>query len=74
MNYFQCKMQKGNTTTVSWIPEKHSVLNHIVKLKQDNGTWDDGWKVIEVGSLPVEEKAALDRERDYTKQRDASDI
>ena len=74
MNYLQCKLRKDNSETVSWIPEKHAFQNHIVKLKQDDGTWDDGWKVVDVWSVALEESVMNKRSRDHTKQREASDI
>lgn len=48
--YKQCKMQKGNTFQTGYIPEEFAVLDKIIKLRE-KGVWDNGWKVIEVGSF-----------------------
>lgn len=56
----------------SWIPEQYAHEGNFIKLKKD-GSWDDGWKVIEVGVRESEEYI-LGHERDYKSQRKASDI
>lgn len=47
----QCKLIKPTTTgmlvIISYIPEKHAVIGHTVKLKNDN-VWTEGWVVHEV--------------------------
>lgn len=48
-NYIQCRLQKENLQTVSWIPERFAVLDKIIKIKR-NEEWDNGWKVTLVGS------------------------
>jgi hypothetical protein len=48
--YRQCKLQKGNSHQMSWIPEKFAVLNKTLKLKGEGEDWDDGWVVKEVHS------------------------
>jgi len=48
-NYVQCRLQKENTHTTSWIPEQFATLNRIVKIKKDE-EWNGGWKVTFVGS------------------------
>ena len=76
MFYRQCKIikktDKGMIQDVRWIPEKYAKKNHILEL-HINGEWEDGWKVMSVGNR-LEDKVLLDRSRDHTKQRIASDI
>jgi hypothetical protein len=68
----QCKLVKGDATTVSWIPEKFAQEGEYLKLK-DNGVWEDGWKVEFVGTkLPT--KYVINRSQDHVHQREASDI
>ena len=68
----QCKLIKGDATTVSWLPEEFAIVNKLVKLK-DNGVWVDGWKVEFVGTkLPT--KYVINRSQDYNNTRKASDI
>ena len=44
--YRQCVLKKGNLTQVSYIPEKYAEVDHILKLKGD-----DGWLVVFAGEL-----------------------
>lgn len=79
MKYFmrQCTLQKdlGNGSvlrTVSWIPEKFSVLGKSLKLK-DNDEWRDGFKVIFVGNYRMENIDVQKQSIRYRTQRRASD-
>ena len=76
MNYRQCllarKIPEGEVRQYSWIPEPFCVKGKTLKLKED-GVWTDGWKVLEAWEpKPAEWVEA--HERDYTKNRKASDI
>ena len=47
----QCRLVKrlDETTTVeqtAYIPTKYAVTNSVIKIKKDDGTWDDGWNVL----------------------------
>lgn len=68
MNYCQCKIKKGSIETTAWIPEKYAQVGKFIKIFDDNG-----WEVMKVG-LPMGEEYVLGHERDFTKQREASDI
>lgn len=68
----QCKLQRGNKITYSWIPKKFAVKGKFIKLKND-GVWEDGWQVVEVWSTRTAEETAARRD-DYKHQRKASDI
>ena len=35
---------------VSFLPARFAKRDRIVKLKQENGEWEDGWRVVEVGA------------------------
>jgi len=42
----QCRLTKGSTEQIVWLPSKFAVEGHFVKLKdKKTGSWDDGWKV-----------------------------
>jgi hypothetical protein len=70
--YYQCELRKeinnGYKTDVAWLPEKYAIIGKYLKINEE-----DGWKVIWIGAKQpanvVEEK-----ERDYLRQRKASDI
>lgn len=55
MEYFnQCKLEKkleggATATQMTFIPNKYAHMHKVLKLKQDDDTWEDGWKVIFVG-------------------------
>lgn len=52
--YRQCRLVKrtatGEIVQVSWLPEPHAAAGRVVKLREDDGSWDDGWVVTEAGS------------------------
>lgn len=66
--YRQCRLQKGDHTQTSFIPEAFARLNKVLRLKDD-----DGWKVVEVGSR-INEELVKRLERDHLTQREGSDI
>lgn len=82
MKYVQCLLLKHFYTdagyietlkTVCWIPEKFAERKKILKLQREDGTWNDGWMVQETYGWQ-EESFILEHERDWARQRKASDI
>jgi hypothetical protein len=77
MIYAQCLLtkaiEKGCLKTIAWIPSEFAAKGRILKLKQEDGSWNNGWMVEEVYSMH-DESFVLEHERDFTKQRKASDI
>ena len=69
MNYKQCLIKKGDTTQMSWIPERFAKTGKFLRLHDDNG-----WEVKVVYEPAMDEAVVNERSRDYTKQREASDI
>ena len=59
--------------TTSWIPSRYAVRGKTLKLKSEDGFWEDGWEVVSVGATAPSEEVN-ERSRDYTKQREASDV
>lgn len=43
------KIENGTQSIVSYIPAKFAKVGGYVKLKQEDGTWVDHWKVISAG-------------------------
>lgn len=74
--YRQCGLIRdlGNERTaglVSYLPVRFAKMNRIVKLKQDDGQWEDGWKVVSVGAgvdadQTPDSHRAIKRHRDRT--------
>jgi len=77
LKYTQCLLSKyideGCIKHVAWIPEKFAKYNKVLKLKCDDNSWNDGWIVQEVYNSK-DEKYIFEHERDWAKQRKASDI
>jgi hypothetical protein len=59
--YRQCRLVKrvegGELVLVSWIPEPYASAGRAVKLRDDDGAWDDGWVVRCAGEnrLPADQ-------------------
>lgn len=62
------KIPQGMQTMVSFIPKKFSKVGDVVKLKDENGTWTDGWVVRSAGE-PTElpEKSVRQMIREHRK-------
>lgn len=75
--YVQCLLTKnvnvGNLKTISWIPSQFAEKYRVLKLQSDDGSWSDGWLVQEIYGTNSAE-FILTHERDFAKQRKASDI
>jgi hypothetical protein len=75
--YTQCVLTKrfiaSTKTTVSWLPTMYAKKGSYLELKQLDGSWENGWRVEEVGTT-ADAAYVEEHERDYTKQRSASDI
>jgi hypothetical protein len=50
----QCRLVKrtatGELCQVSWIPEPYASAGRVVKLRDSDGHWDDGWVVRSAGN------------------------
>ena len=57
--YRQCVLQKQNLEQVSFIPSKFAVVGKVIKIKDSNDNWDDGWVVMYAGQ-EVDEKSVPD--------------
>jgi hypothetical protein len=71
--YKQCTLRKDNTFTVAWIDANRAIIGETVTIKHDNGTLEDGWRV-ETASSPLAASIVEANERNYLKQRRASDV
>jgi len=75
--FIQCLLtkltDKGCLKTISWLPEQFAEPRRVLKLKNEDGSWTDGWVVQETYGSNTQE-FVLSHERDFAKQRQASDI
>lgn len=75
----QCALERKNPDgtmivhQVTYLPEKFAIVGKPLRLKEDDGTWTDGWVVKEVYQRKETAEVNI-RSRDYTRQREASDI
>jgi hypothetical protein len=76
--YRQCLLRKqcgehGIVETTSWIPEPFCVKGKVLKLKDEDGSWENGWKVVSASELQpgdlVEQMSRV-----YLKTRRVTDI
>lgn len=70
--YCQCRLRKGNTEQVAWIPQCFAEVGKAVQIRGEKG-WDDGW-VVFFASEPLDAEIVEKNEGNYRKQRKASDI
>ena len=76
MWHCQCTLEKKISANcskfrITWIPKKFAIIGKFLEL-QDNGVWENGWEVIQVGASKGSEEVHV-RSRDHKKQRKASD-
>lgn len=65
----------GIINQITWIPDKFAVQGRHVKLKKEDGGWDDGWYVNTVyNGFSFDESYINERSQDYKKQRKSSDV
>jgi hypothetical protein len=73
-NHVQCKLRRVNgVITTSWLPQKYAVVGKFLKLKNDEGEWENGWEVTATFAIKSTTEV-LARGQDYKHQRKASDI
>ncbi len=76
--YRQCHLVRPRGRAVlhytTRLPESHAVPGGVVRLRQPDGTWGEGWRVESVGPRPLAEEHMRKAERAHLKQRRASDI
>lgn len=71
--YKQCKLIRGNTEQVSWIPSNLAMKGKTIGFKEE-GEWSEGWVVSSVAETEFPHSVLTKRERDYLNHRKATDI
>ena len=76
--YRQCHLVQPRGRAVlhytTWLPEAHAEPGGVVRLRQADGSWGEGWRVEFVGPWALPEDLMRKAERAHLKQRRASDI
>jgi hypothetical protein len=57
--YKQCRLRRGRTEQIAWIPSEFAKKNQFLRIKNE-----DGWRVIGVGTR-MPESYVIRHERDY---------
>jgi hypothetical protein len=65
--YRQCRLKKdlknGSTShQVSYIPEPFCTVGRVLKLRNEDGVWDNGWVVTEASSNRISEPPDIHKE------------
>lgn len=71
--YTQCKLRKQNMYQMSWIPSEFATPGNVVKLRDDNDVWSDGW-IVEAAYSSKSHKEVNEYSQAHKRQRKASDI
>ena len=59
--YTQCRLRRGRTEQIAWIPSEFAKKNQFLRIKSE-----DGWRVIGVGATMPESYVMMRHERDYS--------
>ena len=75
--YFrQCHLVKrveaGTMHQTTWIPERFAIVGKVLKLRDDGGAWDDGWRVERAGRTRLAEDDLFDSHQDTKAHRRAT--
>lgn len=74
--YRQCRLQKrlgeGITELMSWIPEQFANVGSVVKLRDDNGVWEDGWFVAFASQTRLDDNQLPDYHKEIKAHRKAT--
>jgi len=73
----QCKLSRQRAgrmeVLTTWLPEMFARVGKVLELEMSSGKWENGWAVCEIYERRKSKEVA-ERERDYKKNRLASDI
>lgn len=69
----QCSLTKGPLEMVSWIPSEVAKVGNLVRLKDTEGIWTEGWQVRKVYAT-MDSPECRERSQDYKRTRKASDV
>ena len=68
-SYYQCSLRNRNTYQVAWIPQRFARTQAVLKIRNKQGEWIDGWVVESVGAYseqPTDIHKAIRGHRDRT--------
>lgn len=56
-NYIQCALQNKDRHHMAWIPQVKAIKGKFLKIKKNDGSWEDGWEVVGVSDGVVKTAA-----------------
>jgi len=51
VQYRHCSFEKDNTKRVGFIPHKFAVVGWTLRIREEDGTWSEGWVVTRAGPI-----------------------
>jgi len=73
--HVQVLVTKNDEFFAAWVPEEVVTESNVLKFRNEDGTWDDGWEIVKVyKGTRFQSKYIIERSQDYKKTRKASDI
>lgn len=76
-NYRQCCLEKpnaggGTVCAQGWIPEEFAKIGKSLKMENDDGSWEFGWKVVGIGGRKTRAQVKYDsKDGDRMMEKDA---
>lgn len=78
--YVQCRLTKEIASTgavrhlVTWIPSKIALPGKRIRLQEDDGTWTEGWLVVNRGATKISSQKAATLAHGSKKFKENTDI
>lgn len=72
ISYTQVRLYKDRGSYIIWIPSKFAKKGKYLNIHKNN-TWDNGWLIEETYNTKSFSQIS-EKERDYLKQREYSDV
>jgi hypothetical protein len=66
------KIERGTQHQTTWIPEPFACVGKILKLKDANGQWEDGWQVEQASQTRLAEDMLFDSHQGIRSHRKAT--
>lgn len=71
--FTQCRLQRGKSEQIVWIPSCYARVGKPLKLRLPNGNWENGW-IVEAAYGKATKAVILMQERLYKRTRKYSDV
>ena len=72
VHYRQCRLRNGSRHMTSWLPDRFARKGAVLKLRNHEGEWDNGWLVEDAGDRLLPEELLPDSHEAIKRHRKAS--